>query len=46
MEGETARQMVFSVRLASATTKWVFKGSSPRSTHSTEAKKDFRSIAR
>ena len=36
-DGVTARQMVFSVRLASATTRCVFRGSSPRSTHSTEA---------
>ena len=36
-EGETARQMVFSVRLKSATKRLVVSGSSPRSTHSTEA---------
>ncbi len=36
-EGETARQMVFSVRLKSATTRLEVSGSSPRSTHSTEA---------
>ena len=36
-EGETARQMVFSVREVSATTRWVVSGSSPRSMHSTEA---------
>ena len=35
--GDTARQMVFSVLLTSATTKFVDKGSSPLSTHSTEA---------
>ena len=36
-DGETARQMVFSVRLSSATTRLVVSGSSPRSTHSTDA---------
>ena len=36
-EGETARHMVFFVRDASATTRSVVMGSSPRSTHSTEA---------
>lgn len=35
--GDTARQMVFSVREASATTRQVSSGSSPLSTHSTEA---------
>ena len=35
--GETARQIVFSVRLKSATTRFVISGSSPRSRHSTEA---------
>ena len=35
--GVTARQMVFSVLPVSATTRFVFSGSSPRSTHSTEA---------
>ena len=36
-EGETARQMVFSVRLASATTRFVVSGSRPRAAHSAEA---------
>ena len=36
-DGDTARQMVFSVRSASATTRLVVSGSSCRSTHSTEA---------
>ena len=36
-DGETARQIVFSVREESATTKLVFIGSSPRATHSTVA---------
>ena len=36
-DGDTARQMVFSVRLASATTRLVVSGSSPRSKHSTDA---------
>ena len=36
-EGETARQMVFSVRLTSATTRLVVSGFSPREAHSTEA---------
>ena len=36
-EGDTARQMVFSVRLLSATTRLVRSGSNPRSTHSWEA---------
>ena len=36
-EGDTARQMVFSVRLSSATTKKASSGSRPLSTHSTEA---------
>lgn len=36
-EGDTARQMVFSVRDASATTRFVVRGSRPRSAHSTEA---------
>ena len=35
--GLTARQMVFSVRSGSATTRFAVSGSSPRSTHSTEA---------
>ena len=35
--GVTARQMVFSVRSGSATTKFVVKGSSSRSIHSAEA---------
>ncbi len=35
--GVTARQMVFSVRLRSATTRLVVRGSRPRSMHSTEA---------
>ena len=35
--GETARQMVFSVRLASATTRLMSSGSKLRDTHSTEA---------
>ena len=43
--GVMARQMVLSVRLSSATTRLVSSGSRPRSRHSTEAKKDFRSIA-
>ena len=36
-EGETARQIVFSVRLSSATTRLVVMGSRLRSMHSTEA---------
>ena len=36
-DGETAKQMVFSVRLSSATTRFVVSGSRPRSTHSTLA---------
>ena len=36
-EGVTARQMVLSVRLSSATTRFVSRGSKPRSRHSTEA---------
>ena len=36
-EGVTARQIVFSVRLASATTRLVVMGSRPRSRHSTDA---------
>ena len=36
-DGETARQIVFSVRAASATTRFVFSGSSPRAAHSTDA---------
>ena len=36
-EGETARQMVPSDRLSSATTRFVVRGSNPLSTHSTEA---------
>ena len=36
-DGETARQMVFSVLLGSATTRFVVKGSNPRDTHSTDA---------
>ena len=36
-EGETARQMVLSVRLGSATTRLVVMGSSPPWMHSTEA---------
>ena len=43
-EGVTARHIVFSVREESATTRFVVSGSSPRSTHSTDAKKDFRSM--
>ena len=35
--GETARQIVFSVRSSSATTRFVFSGSSPRAAHSTDA---------
>ena len=35
--GETARQMVFSVRVGSATTSLASRGSRPSSTHSTEA---------
>ena len=35
--GDTARQMVFSVRVPSATVRHVRRGSSPRSIHSTEA---------
>ena len=37
MLGDTARQMVPSDRLSSATTRLVVRGSRPRSTHSTEA---------
>ena len=37
MLGLTARQMVFSVRVPSATTRLVVMGSSPRSAHSTLA---------
>ena len=44
-EGDTARQIVLSVRLESATTRFVVSGSSFRSMHSTEAKNDLRSIA-
>jgi len=44
-EGVTARQMVFSVRDTSATTRLVSKGASPLATHSTEAYIDFRSMA-
>lgn len=40
-----ARQMVFSVREMSATTRLVVNGLSPLSTHSTDAKKDLRSMA-
>ena len=36
-DGETARQMVLSVRVSSATTRFVVSGSSPRATHSTDA---------
>ena len=36
-DGDTARQIVFSVRLSSATTRFVVKGSRPRATHSTDA---------
>ena len=36
-EGETARQMVLSVRVSSATTRLVHRGSIPLATHSTEA---------
>ena len=36
-DGVTARQIVFSVRLLSATTKFVSIGSKPRSIHSTDA---------
>ena len=36
-EGLTAKQIVFSLLSSSATTKLVFNGSSPLSTHSTEA---------
>ena len=36
-EGETARQIVFSVRETSATTRLVVRGLRPLSTHSTEA---------
>ena len=35
--GVTAKQIVFSLRALSATTKFVTIGSSPKSTHSTEA---------
>lgn len=37
MDGVMARQMVFSVRSGSATTRFAVSGSSPRSTHSTLA---------
>ena len=36
-EGDTARQMVLSVRVGSATTRFVVSGSSPLATHSAEA---------
>ena len=36
-DGETARQIVLAVLASSATTKLVFRGSRPLSTHSTEA---------
>ena len=36
-DGDTARQIVFSVRSASATTRLAPRGSSPLSTHSQEA---------
>ena len=39
------KAMVFSVLETSATSKFVVSGSNPRETHSTEAKKDFKSIA-
>ncbi len=35
--GDTARQMVLSVRLSSATNRFAVSGSRPRATHSTEA---------
>ena len=35
--GDTARHIVFSLRFSSATIRFVVRGSSPRSTHSTEA---------
>ena len=37
MDGVMARQMVFSARSGSATTRFAVGGSSPRSTHSTLA---------
>ena len=39
------KTMHIDLRLSSATTRLVSSGSRPRSLHSTEAKKDFRSIA-
>ena len=36
-DGDTAKQIVLSVRLSSATTRLVLSGSRPRSTHSTLA---------
>ena len=44
--GETAKQIVLSVLLSSATTRFVVIGSNPLSAHSTEAKKDFMSITK
>ena len=41
--GEAARHIVLSPRDGSATISFASKGSSPRSTHSTEAKNDFKS---
>ena len=43
-DGVTARQMVFSVRLKSATTKLVVRGSRPRSTHSTETSQKIKEL--
>ena len=37
IEGETARQIDFSLLSRSATTRFVSRGSNPRSLHSTEA---------
>jgi hypothetical protein len=39
--GDIAKHIVPLPRVSSATTKFVSKGFSPRSAHSTEAKKDF-----
>ena len=41
--GVAARHIVLSPREGSATTRFVVNGSSPHSTHSTDAKNDFKS---
>ena len=43
--GEIAKHIVFSVLVLSATTKFVVSGSKFLFLHSTDAKKDFKSIA-